>query len=122
MHAAEFNEILETEIERIRSVLGSKAAEYADDGDRLHNFKQAAHLEGCTEEQALGGMMGKHTVSIYDMIRTGEHYTLAQWSEKINDHVNYLILLKAIVIEKQQVWDDAVSASLDVYQPKFGLS
>lgn len=104
MQASEFNELLEAELNRVQSMLGSKAEEYASDRDRLHNFKQAAHLEGRTEEQALAGMMVKHTVSIYDMIETGEHYPLDKWAEKITDHVNYLLLLKAIVTEKQQAW------------------
>ena len=52
-------------------ILVEKAAEYADDNDRLHNFNVAAELQGITREEALGGMMCKHTVSIYDMIAEG---------------------------------------------------
>lgn len=111
MQASEFNELLESELARVSDMLGSKAEEYASDRDRLHNFKQAAHLEGRTEEQALAGMMVKHTVSVYDMIETGEHYPLDKWAEKITDHINYLLLLKAIVVEKQQVWDKMVEYS-----------
>jgi hypothetical protein len=49
--------------------------------------------------QALGGMMAKHTISIYDMIDTGNDYPMALWDEKITDHLNYLLLLKAVVSE-----------------------
>jgi len=103
MQAAEFNELLDKELSAIQMMLGSKAEEYASDRDRLHNFKQAAHLTGVTEEQALAGMMVKHTVSVYDMIESGDCYSLEKWSEKITDHLNYLILLKAIVVEKDEL-------------------
>lgn len=103
MKAPEFNDLLEGELSRVKSMLSSKAEEYASDKDRLHNFKQAAALQQETPEQALAGMMVKHTVSIYDMIETGEKFPLEQWAEKITDHVNYLILLKAIVTERSQI-------------------
>lgn len=100
MKAPEFNDLLEGELSRVKSMLGSKAEEYASDKDRLHNFNQAAALQQQTPEQALGGMMAKHTVSIYDMIESGEEFPLEQWTEKITDHLNYLVLLKAIVVER----------------------
>jgi len=42
-------------------------------------------------------MMAKHTVSIYDMCGSGEIYDIAKWDEKITDHINYLLLLRALV-------------------------
>lgn len=76
-----------------------KAKEYATDGDRLHNFKVAAATQGISPVQALGGMMCKHTVSVYDMIGTGKEYPLELWEEKIKDSINYLFLLWALVQE-----------------------
>ena len=75
------------------------AEEYASDVDRLSNFKRAARLKGTTLPQAVTGMMVKHTVSVYDMVESGEAFTAAAWDEKIGDHINYLILLKATLIE-----------------------
>lgn len=46
-------------------------------------------------------MMVKHTVSIYDMVERGEQFPLEIWGEKITDHLNYLILLKAVLIEDE---------------------
>jgi hypothetical protein len=83
------------------STLVLKGKEYATD-DRLHNFKVAANTIGCTPKQALGGFMAKHIVSIYDMIRNDQQYSISQWDEKIGDAVNYLILLKAIVEEERE--------------------
>lgn len=109
MNAEQFNAVLNEQLETIKGILQSKAKEYATD-DRLHNFKVAAEIQNCTPEQALAGMMAKHTISVYDMINSGEDYSVEQWSEKITDHINYLILLKALVKEEQE---KKVSASCD---------
>ena len=98
MTATEFERIFEEQVERSRIVLVNKASEYATE-DRLHNFRVAAALEGKTPEQALAGMMAKHTVSVYDMAESGQPYPIELWQEKITDHINYLFLLNAIVRE-----------------------
>lgn len=103
MHSKKFHEVLGETIDKCKSVLIKKADEYAEgEDDRLHNFRKAANLQGETMEQALGGMMAKHVVSIFDMIESGEQYTIEQWDEKIVDNLNYLFLLKAIVIERAE--------------------
>ena len=102
MDAATFETCLYRQIERVEDVLSSKASEYADDTDRLHNFKVAASLKGETSRQALAGMMVKHTVSVYDMALSDKSFSLAQWDEKITDHINYLILLRAVVLDEQK--------------------
>ncbi len=101
MQASQFNEVFEGQVEACRKLLGVKASEYAT-GDLLHNFKVAAELQGVTPRQALAGMMAKHTVSIYDMSTVDKPYPKAVWDEKINDHINYLILLQAIVTEERE--------------------
>ena len=78
----------------------NKAKEYATDGDRLHNFKVAADVQGISPTAALAGMMAKHTVSVYDMIGTGQVYPLDLWEEKIKDNINYLFLLWALLNEE----------------------
>ena len=98
MTATEFERIFEEQVERSRMVLVNKASEYATE-DQLHNFKVAAALESKTPEQALTGMMAKHTVSVYDMAESGLAYPIELWQEKITDHINYLFLLNAIVRE-----------------------
>lgn len=98
MTATEFERLFEEQVERSRKELVNKASEYATE-DRLHNFKVAAALEGKTLEQALAGMMAKHTVSVYDMAESGQPYPIELWQEKITDHINYLFLLNAIVRE-----------------------
>lgn len=101
MNSERFTGILDTQIERVRNVLVVKAAEYATE-DRLANFRKSAHLQGIGIPQAIGSMMAKHTVSIFMMLASGNIYTLDQWDEKITDHINYLILLRAAVVEDSQ--------------------
>lgn len=96
MNDDEFEEVLTYQLDRVRDILGSKAEEYATT-DRLHNFRVASTLHRGDLKIALGGMMAKHTVSIYDMINSGQQHPIEQWDEKITDHINYLILLRAIV-------------------------
>lgn len=95
-----FEEIMECQFERCKNILGQKANEYADNDDRLHNFKIAATIMQCSDQYALGGMLAKHITSIYDMLQNHlTDYPMAQWDEKITDAINYLVLLKAIVNE-----------------------
>lgn len=98
MKSDQFENILNAQIKRVQDVLVVKAKEYATE-DRLANFKKAAHLAGRGIPQTIGGMMIKHTVSIYDMIESGKPYSIEMWDEKITDHINYLILLRAALIE-----------------------
>lgn len=98
MKSDRFEDILDAQIARVRDVLVVKAAEYATE-DVLSNFKKSAHLRGVELPQAVSGMMVKHTVSIYNMVESGEYFTLDLWDEKITDHINYLILLRATLVE-----------------------
>lgn len=98
----DFNRVVNDQINKCIGILIDKAYEYADDDDRLHNFKIAALTLGVEPIHALAGMMSKHTVSIYDMCRgTSEHthYLMSLWDEKITDHINYLLLLRAMLEE-----------------------
>ena len=99
MNSEWFEKVIKKQIKSCEDVLIGKAKEYATDDDRLHNFKNAAGMMSCDPKEALAGMMAKHTISIYDMCRSGKDYPIELWNEKITDHINYLLLLKAIVEE-----------------------
>ena len=101
MNNEEFHSVVDNQIKTCVEILDSKSSEYAEDGDRLHNFKIAAKLQECSVQQALAGMMAKHTISIYDMCRSNETYPEELWLEKITDSINYLLLLKASLVELQ---------------------
>lgn len=105
MTQSEINEIFDRTISECRAVLCGKADEYVGKGDRLSNFKHAAHLQNLSLPAALAGMMSKHTVSVYDMIyryQNGEKFSEEKWMEKVGDHINYLILLQAVLAEERK--------------------
>ena len=96
MKSEEFEEVINKRIEMCKTVLCNKA-------DRLHNFKVAGELQSCTPVKALGSMMAKHTVSVYDLIddyEQGKAISKEMWTEKIGDSINYLLLLTAMLEEK----------------------
>ena len=99
MNHKEFNAIYKAQVAQCTETLVTKAIEYATE-DRLHNFKVAASLQGVTPKEALAGMLAKHIVSIYDMVGK-DHVPMPVWEEKIGDALNYLFLLKAVVIEEE---------------------
>lgn len=96
-----FNQHLKHMQEVTVDTLTNKAKEYASDGDRLHNFKVAAAVQGISPTAALAGMMAKHTVSVYDMITNADDYRMDLWEEKIKDSINYLFLLWALLHEDE---------------------
>ena len=100
MESEVFNQHLQHMQKVTIETLIQKAQEYATDGDRLHNFKVAAEVQGISPTAALAGMMAKHTVSVYDMIGTGKVYPMELWEEKIKDNINYLFLLWALLHEE----------------------
>lgn len=105
MTSERFDECINKRIEACLGLLGVKSKEYATD-DRLHNFKKAANLQRCSPETALAGMMCKHTVSVYDLIKDAENgiaIPFDLWDEKINDSINYLLLLSALIEERKSI-------------------
>ena len=100
MNSEKFTDVMMDQVKKCKDVLFNKSHEYAAGGDRLHNFKNAAGMMGCNPKEALAGMMAKHTISIYDMCRSDRDFDISLWNEKITDHINYLLLLKAIVVEE----------------------
>lgn len=95
-----FERVLQEQLSLCTDILCRKSKEYSSQEDKLHNFKNAAGLQGVTQIQALSGMMAKHTISIYDMCMSGKSYPIPHWEEKITDSINYLLLLKGIIVEE----------------------
>ena len=103
MNIKDFNELVESNLELVRSVLVKKTAEYNLSEDRLSVFKRAGALQSETPEEALLGMLTKHIISIYDMVKDGGDYSLDKWHDKCIDSINYLLLLLALETEKKNV-------------------
>lgn len=102
----EFNNMVSSRVDHVKSTLIAKGAEYALGGDRFHNFKEASKMtleskESESPTQCLHGMMMKHLVSIKDLcdgqLANTDHYV----SEKIGDAIAYLLLLEGLLLEER---------------------
>lgn len=103
MTQEEFTKVFESRVDSCRRILISKNTEYARGGDKLSNFKKAGGMQGCSPAKALQGMMAKHQISILDMVNdldNGISHSQKQWDEKLNDALNYLFLLDALLKDK----------------------
>ena len=97
-----FNKLIDSVFKDCKELLGRKEKEYSEGRDRLDQFKKGAVLVGGKPHQVLSGMMLKHTTSIYDMVKVDNtnNFPITQWNQKIYDHINYLLLLLAIIEEE----------------------
>jgi hypothetical protein len=80
-------------------MLSVKAEEYAGDGDRLENFKQASGMLSVNPAEALMGMLVKHFVSVGKLAKAPHSVSMEKWDEKLRDIRNYTYLLKAVLID-----------------------
>ena len=94
---AQFDDLVDARIWKIKAVLGAKGAEYSAGDDRFHNFNLAAQIWGISPEEALWGMALKHLVSVIDLVEAPELATEERVDEKIGDMINYLILLEGLL-------------------------
>ena len=104
MTPKQFEKVTNDTFKKCDKVLNSKNLDYSRNNDKLHNFKVAGAARNQPPEYALGGMMLKHTISIYDYIDDTleeKHHSLAEWDEKIVDHINYLLLLRGFIVERE---------------------
>jgi len=102
----EFKEITDKLLKDCTKIRNIKSEIYATGGDRLSNFKSAAGLQRTIPERALFGMMSKHLVGLSDFVDCLENNFVVnkeEWDEKIMDSINYLILLYALLKEREQV-------------------
>lgn len=97
-----FDEVLKDQLEQTNKILGLKGKEYSTEQDRFSNFKAAARIEKVSPEKALLGMMVKHEVSVRDIVDSLDEKlpNEAMLNEKIGDWINYLILLKGMILER----------------------
>jgi hypothetical protein len=97
-----FDQLLNRRIKLTTDVLASKAGEYAEATDRLHNFHQAAKIVRDTAPGALLGFVTKHLVAIVDKVVNDETPTQEWVDEKIGDVINYMVLLEALWQEERE--------------------
>lgn len=105
MDSKRFDEIVESRIEKIRSVLKTKNESYNTGDDKLLNFKIAARARGISPLQALDGMMLKHEVCYLDLVSGRVKPTKEFIDEKIGDFINYLFLAEILLSEELENLD-----------------
>lgn len=97
--------IFTSTVRDIASLLDIKGGEYADDTDRLSNFKRGAALAGVTPLQCALIYMSKHYDAVATFVRDDAEGRTRPRSETINgrldDMINYCVLLKALIAETQ---------------------
>jgi len=94
---ADFEQLLNRRIEKLKSTLLTKRAEYAQGRDDvLHNLKQGAAFLRCTPQECLLAYVTKHLVSIADLVQSGQPVPEAVADEKLGDAIVYMVLLEAI--------------------------
>ena len=106
MNQEKFNEIVEEIFSECKEILNKKGTDpvyYDCEKGRLIEFKAAAAMRNETPREALAGMMIKHTVRLYSMIDGSTNFMASSWEKIINNHINYLILLKAILIDEGDI-------------------
>ena len=107
MNVAQFERVAKEFAHEEHKLLFQKRSDYAAGSDCLWAFKQMAELTGSTPEQVCMVLLGKHFTSISNQINRG-NVTWA-WSDgraeglkqHISDARNYLLLLAAILTERE---------------------
>ena len=99
MKPQDFIDMVRRRQESCLALLEQKALEYSSGDARLSNFKRAGAVLGVKPTQALMGMLVKHWVSIAEMVQSDQPYSPEKWAEKIEDAINYMYLLEALLEE-----------------------
>ena len=115
MNQNDFNNLVESTMESCKKVLLKKREEYVIDlaADVLSNFKNNAKLSIAGTPEGIGWeLMTKHLQSIKDYC-AGRKVGSNVLDEKIGDAINYLVLIKAIISEREGFGIDAVNDAVN---------
>ena len=99
----EFLIIVENAKNHIDKTLIEKNNEYANEKDVLKNFNEAKHLiiNQKSAAAAAWNFNVKHLISIKDLIENPDKITKEKLNEKFGDAINYMLLIKAALIENK---------------------
>jgi hypothetical protein len=105
MNNNEFTIFLRQVLNDTENTLNKKAAEYAPDGSRFHNFDVAKLLFSLVKQyeknyQAAFGLSVKHLVSIIDLLNGDLEASEYYIREKFGDMINYLILMQGMLLDE----------------------
>ena len=102
MKKSDFQILLRNQFEEISALTATKGNEYAQSDDQLANFRRQSADLGISPETVLMVFMNKHLDSIKGYIR-GDTTLSESIESRIDDSILYLILLKAMVTEGEEV-------------------
>lgn len=106
MKQADFEKLVDESVAQMRELLIVKGGEYAGSEDRLANFKRGAGLTGATAMQVLFIYLSKHYDAIATYIRDDAVNVERPRSEsirgRVHDALNYLLLLEALIVEREE--------------------
>lgn len=98
-----FNSIVQEQLEECEQILTVKAKEYRRNNNPFHNFEEGAKMTGWSREKVLFSFLLKHLISLQDIRNDVEIDILPTakiLDEKYTDVINYLLLEKAMIIDK----------------------
>lgn len=105
MNQADFDAVVHDTIASIKKLLEVKGGEYAGSDDRLANFKRGQLRTGAHPYQVLWIYLSKHIDSVETFIKDSAAGVNRQRSEpidgRLDDIINYCLLMKALVKETQ---------------------
>lgn len=88
-----FNELVEQLRGASIDTLLRKNSGYATEDDRLHNFNAGAEISGRTPAQTAWGYLTKHLVALRDKVERNDFTDEADFLEKCQDSINYIVLI-----------------------------
>ncbi|TXD45884.1 hypothetical protein [Polaribacter sp. IC073] len=98
-----FDDVVNKTLEELKVLLITKGKEYRRNNNVYHNFEQGSKIKGLTPEKILDGFLLKHEISISDItndLEKGVLPTQEKVEEKFNDNIIYLIIKKAMIIDR----------------------
>jgi len=99
-------------IDKALRILKTKSIDYAEEGDRLAEFRETAKDLGITMRQALGVGLNKHLRSIKKWVR-GETLKGEPIEEKLLDNLVYSLLAYKIAKEERRNCEKLQRPTLD---------
>jgi hypothetical protein len=101
MQKEKFEEIRNDIFDKCRELTKVKGEDYTKGNpDVLANFKEGDFL-GLNPYQTLGVYMKKHIDAIYNFIKTAGEHESEPIDTRIQDAINYLIFLKALIEDEK---------------------
>ena len=95
----EFLQEVKKQFMKCEGVLEKRRDLHEREDDRLAQFKKAGMTQDSSAIEALGGMMVQQTTNLYYLIDRQYLRNEKLWDKTITHHINYLLLLKALLVE-----------------------